>query len=215
MCMVTIHNRASNRFAGRAPVTMSCRRVGQDSIIGANDQKPLAQMIKNAARDLPAAEMFRGLNLTFPRRNGNANALCVGRAVSSGSWLCKNPATRKPSTSGFHLTPDVPLHRSEQTFRADAEKGFSVPERRRIFHERLPVENIDSGILHFGFYYCQLWMVQRSLIDFFNSIGQTRTFREFQFSPDFQKLLPDHLAISLMGAAFIPALICSHPAWRR
>ena len=39
MCMVTIHNRASNRFAGRAPVTMSCRRVGQDSIIGANDQK--------------------------------------------------------------------------------------------------------------------------------------------------------------------------------
>jgi hypothetical protein len=50
------------------------------------------------------------------------------------------------------------------------EKGFSVPERRRIFHERLPVENIDSGILHFGFCYCPLWMVHRSLIDFFNSI---------------------------------------------
>ena len=50
------------------------------------------------------------------------------------------------------------------------EKGFSVPERRRIFHERLPVENIDSGILHLGFYYCPLWMVHRSLIDFFNSI---------------------------------------------
>jgi hypothetical protein len=30
---------------------------------------------------------------------------------------------------------------------ADAvEKGFSVPERRRIFQERLPVENIDSSI---------------------------------------------------------------------
>jgi hypothetical protein len=56
------------------------------------------------------------------------------------------------------------------------EKGFSVPERRRIFHERLPVENIDSGILHFGFYYCPLWMVHRSLIDFFNSIGQSRHF---------------------------------------
>jgi hypothetical protein len=54
------------------------------------------------------------------------------------------------------------------------EKGFSVPERRRIFNERLPVENIDSGILHFGFYYCPLWMVHRSLIDFFNSIGPNR-----------------------------------------
>jgi hypothetical protein len=54
------------------------------------------------------------------------------------------------------------------------EKGFSVPERRRIFHERLPVENIDLGILHFGFYYCPLWMVHRSLIDFFNSIDPKR-----------------------------------------
>jgi hypothetical protein len=63
-------------------------------------------------------------------------------------------------------------------FRVDAvEKGFSVPERRRIFHERLPVENIDLGILHFGFYYCPLWMVHRSLIDFFNSTGQSRHFR--------------------------------------
>ena len=67
MCMVTIHD--------RAPATISRRRVGQDSIIGANDQK-------TAARDLPAAEIFRGLNPTFPRPNGNANALCVGRAVS-------------------------------------------------------------------------------------------------------------------------------------
>jgi hypothetical protein len=54
------------------------------------------------------------------------------------------------------------------------EKGFSVPERRRIFHERLPVGNIDSGILHLGFYYCPSWMVHRSLVDFFNSIGHSR-----------------------------------------
>jgi hypothetical protein len=56
------------------------------------------------------------------------------------------------------------------------EKGFSVPERRRIFHQQLPVENIDSGILHLGFYYCPSWMVHRSLIDFFNSIGQSLHF---------------------------------------
>jgi hypothetical protein len=55
------------------------------------------------------------------------------------------------------------------------EKGFSVPERRRIFHERLPVGNIDSGILHLGFYYCPSWMVHRSLVDFFNSIDPQRT----------------------------------------
>jgi hypothetical protein len=55
---------------------------------------------------------------------------------------------------------------------ADAvEKGFSVPERRRIFQERLPVENIDSNILYLGFYYCPSWRVRRSLIGFFNSIG--------------------------------------------
>jgi hypothetical protein len=57
------------------------------------------------------------------------------------------------------------------------EKGFSVPERRRIFHERLPVENIDSSILHLGFYYCPSWTIHRSLIDFFNSIGQSRPSR--------------------------------------
>jgi hypothetical protein len=54
------------------------------------------------------------------------------------------------------------------------EKGFSVLERRRIFHERLPIENIDAGILHLGFYYCPSWMVHRSLIDFFNSIDLLR-----------------------------------------
>jgi hypothetical protein len=59
---------------------------------------------------------------------------------------------------------------------ADAvEKGFSVPERRRIFQERLPVENIDSNISYLGFYYCPSWRVRRSLIDFFNSIGQKPT----------------------------------------
>jgi len=57
------------------------------------------------------------------------------------------------------------------------EKRFSVQERRRIFHERLPVENIDSGILHLGFYYCPSWTIHRSLIDFFNSIGQSRPSR--------------------------------------
>ena len=61
------------------------------------------------------------------------------------------------------------------TLMTDAvEKGFSVPERRRIFHERLPIENINSGILHFELYYCPLWMVHRSLIDFFNSIDPSR-----------------------------------------
>jgi hypothetical protein len=54
------------------------------------------------------------------------------------------------------------------------EKGFSVPERRRIFQERLPVENIDSNISYLGFYYCPSWRVRRSLIDFFNSIDPTR-----------------------------------------
>jgi IS30 family transposase len=61
------------------------------------------------------------------------------------------------------------------TLATDAvEKGFSVPERTRIFHERLPVENIDSGILRLRFYYCPSWMAHRSLIDFFNSIDQYR-----------------------------------------
>jgi hypothetical protein len=54
------------------------------------------------------------------------------------------------------------------------EKGFSVPERRRIFQERLP--NIDSNISYLGFYYCPSWRVRRSLIDFFNSIGHLRRF---------------------------------------
>jgi len=61
--------------------------------------------------------------------------------------------------------------RCKKTQVADAvEKGFSVPERRRIFQERLPVENIDSNISYLGFYYCPSWRVRRSLIDFFNSI---------------------------------------------
>jgi hypothetical protein len=63
--------------------------------------------------------------------------------------------------------------RSERSLWVDAvEKGFSVPERRRFFQERLPVENIDSNISYLGFYYCPSWRVRRSLIDFFNSIAQ-------------------------------------------
>jgi hypothetical protein len=54
------------------------------------------------------------------------------------------------------------------------EKGFSVPERRKLFQERLPVENIDSNISRLGFYYCPSWRVRRSLIDFFNSIDPER-----------------------------------------
>jgi hypothetical protein len=64
----------------------------------------------------------------------------------------------------------VAMHTRLPSWVDAVEKGFSVPERRRIFQERLPVENIDSNI-SFGFYYCPSWRVRRSLIDFFNSIG--------------------------------------------
>jgi hypothetical protein len=69
----------------------------------------------------------------------------------------------QPSWGGASLRADV------------VEKIFSVPERRRIFQERLPVENIDSNISYRGFCYCPSWRVRRSLIDFFNSIGHQQT----------------------------------------
>jgi len=40
-------------------------------------------------------------------------------------------------------------------------------------------ENIVSSILDFGFYYCSFPRVERSLADFFDSIGHKRKSRPF------------------------------------
>jgi hypothetical protein len=41
-----------------------------------------------------------------------------------------------------------------------------------LFQKPARIENIDSSILDFEFYYCILLRVERSLADFFDSIGQ-------------------------------------------
>ena len=71
MCMVTIHNRASNRFAGRAPVTMSCRRVGQDLIIGANDQKTQRAIFQPPKCSEDLTSLFRA-GTAMPMRYASA-----------------------------------------------------------------------------------------------------------------------------------------------
>jgi hypothetical protein len=42
------------------------------------------------------------------------------------------------------------------------EKGFLTPERRKVFQERASIENIDSTMRDFGFYYCSFLPVGRS-----------------------------------------------------
>ena len=54
-------------------------------------------------------------------------------------------------------------------------KRFLVLERGIIFQERVRMENIDSRIPSFGFCYCLLQMVDGSLADFCNTIGQKQT----------------------------------------
>jgi hypothetical protein len=113
----------------------------------------------------PHGLLFREIrNESFPAQQARDTL-----EVRSGSSL-----TFRASAAHFRSSPESRHSLALQYLSvwADAvEKGFSVPERRRLFQERLPVENIDSNISYLGFYYCPSWRVRRSLIDFFNSIG--------------------------------------------
>jgi hypothetical protein len=57
------------------------------------------------------------------------------------------------------------------------EKRFLGPVQRRAFQKPARIENIDSSILDFRFYYCPFPGVEHSLADFFESIGQTYRLR--------------------------------------
>jgi hypothetical protein len=55
------------------------------------------------------------------------------------------------------------------------EKRFLAPARRRGFQKGAHIENIDSSILDFGFYYYPFPQVERALADFFDSIDPKPT----------------------------------------
>jgi hypothetical protein len=66
-----------------------------------------------------------------------------------------------------------------------SKKDFEGVERRTFFQMKSGIENFDSRIRHFGFYYCPDLAIGSSTRDFFDSIGHERTFADARVTSAF------------------------------